>query len=164
MSKLEAIYTKSFFCSFCSKSFAEPIDFFEFGDSKKMAIELGRVKHKCVYCDDTRKLEVTIFREFILTTNIIVKKEPKTVGHWASRNTETLGRAKVEDKDAAYKQGRRDAAKKTAEAAGGKLIERDKSAKPWWRDGSIPGTKKYDKATDLPEIKNIEKYVKTGEV
>jgi hypothetical protein len=161
---MQAVYHVSYFCDSCSKSFHEPLDDFDFGDSKKMAIELGCVKYKCVYCDKRRKLEKTVFREFIDTLNVCIKQEPKTIKHQAARNTDTIGRAKREDKEFKYRESRRNAAKKSAEAAGGKLIERDPTLKPWWRDGTIPGVRKYAKATDLPVIKDPQKYIRTGEI
>ncbi len=163
MSELQTVYENSFFCDACGKSFQEPLDHFDFGESKKMAIEIGRVKHKCIFCGKTRKLEQTVFREFIVGMDVFVKNEPKTVGHLAGRNTDKVGRAKREDKRFEYQQKRRNAAKKTAEMSGGKLIERDPNFKPWWRDGTIPGVKKYDKATDLPAIKDQAKFIQTGD-
>ncbi len=117
--------------------------------------------YECPYCKKGYILDKTEDPEIGL--HVFVKQEPKTLGHLAGRNTDTIGRAKMEDKEFAYKEGRRKAAQATADAAGGKLIERDKTAKPWWRDGTIPGVKKYDKATDLPVIKNNQKYIETGE-
>jgi len=161
---LEVRYTSIFFCPKHCKSFEEPLDLYDFGDSKQMAITIGYVKHKCPFCDSRHKMEWSVSREFIVGTDAIVQKDPKTVGHLAARNTERLGKAKLEDKRLAYERGRREAAKKTAEAAGGKLIERDKLAKPWWRDGSIPGVKKYDKVKDMPVIKDPAKYIEKGEL
>lgn len=161
---LEARYTSSYFCPKHCKSFEEPLDLFDFGDSKQMALTVGYVKQQCPFCDSRHKMELSVSREFIVGTDIIVTKDPKTVGHLAHRNTDRIGRAKIEDKRFAYERSRREAAKKTAEAAGGKLIERDKSYSPWWRDGTIPGVRKYDKVKDLPVIKDTKKYIEKGEL
>jgi hypothetical protein len=122
----------------------------------------GIVGYLCKSCKKECILDASDDKE--PTFHVFVEKDPKTVGHLAHRNADKFGNAFLEDKEALYKQKRRDAAEKTAKTAGGKLMKRDANAKPWWRDGSIQGVKKYAKSTDMPEIKNPEKYIKTGEL
>ncbi len=61
------------------------------------------------------------------------------------------------------KLGKEQAAKmKEEHHTASKKIKPD-SEIPWWRDGSIPGTKRLEKPLDVRKIKDTEKYIMTGE-
>ena len=59
-------------------------------------------KRKCPECKQT-KLE-----KIIGTPMIFVKGEPQTIGHWAEKNTEKMGRYELEDKKQADGQKEKD--------------------------------------------------------
>ncbi len=58
-----------------------------------------RPKKKCPSCG---KLKL---KKVLSPPSIFVKGEPQTIGHWAERNTEKMGRYEIGDKEGKRKEG-----------------------------------------------------------
>jgi hypothetical protein len=82
---------------------------------------------------------------------------PTTFGQQAEINTRRLGKEKLEEMLAPQR------GESVWEKHGvGRRVEVDDKI-PFFRDGSIPGTKRMEKPLDLKEVKNVENYIMTGE-
>lgn len=90
-----------------------------------------------------------VFQHFASTV-ISYVGEAKTAGQQAERNAKRLGNEMIremENQDPVAKARRK-----------------QKEAKlPWFRDGSIEGTIREEKAIDTTKIKDLNKYIETGE-
>lgn len=75
------------------------------------------------------------------------QQEPTTLGQQGERNAKAAGKAKMEE--AAEKRAED---KKKAQ----QLLGKDKGKTPWWRE-------KDGKPLDLKKVKNVKKYIETGE-
>ena len=87
-------------------------------------------KKKCPSCKKN-KLE-----RIISPSLFFIKGEPGTVGHWAERNTQKMGKYEIEDKTS-------------------KQISK-KPADPWWKRGSKYSNKEIRKMSDSERRKFIE--------
>ena len=89
-----------------------------------------------------------------------VKKEPKTVGEQARRNTENMGCYEYED--AVHKKNNRvrQASEKMIEKSGGKNFKKSGEL-PWWRSGKVEG---LPKRTKIPTVEEAIKEAKTAGV
>lgn len=101
----------------------------------------------------------------VISAPIGVRGEPTTVGSLAEKNTSKLCR---EDYDRIINAGKTNGLspqmKKKLEDQGCVVKERKPSGKtPWYRDGSVPGTERSDKPIDLSKIKDVKKFIQTGD-
>lgn len=92
--------------------------------------------------------------------NILLVGSPTTVGQQSEINLRKLGKYGLEDKVIAEKQKRRKFTRKLPEGA--TLIEPSDEL-PWYRSGETPGLPKRTKPLNLDKIKDVKKYVQTGE-
>lgn len=82
--------------------------------------------------------------------------EPKTLAQLAERNEKhRFGKYELEEKRRTAKTQTKDVLSQNLPKGAGPPIKRE-AFTPWWR----PGT---DKPVDLKKIKNVKKYVETGE-
>jgi len=81
----------------------------------------------------------------------VVYGNPTTIGQAAEENTKRLGKERhekmIEDD---FKARKLRSPKKKPET-------------PWYRNGSIDGTEKLDKPLEVSKIKNVKKFIETGE-
>lgn len=91
-----------------------------------------------------------------------VKGDPKTFGQQAELNAQRMGKEQMQ-------RMREEALKKkpfTGKLPEGASINREyENVKelPWYRDGSVPGLPKREKPLNLDKVKDVTKYVMTGE-
>jgi hypothetical protein len=73
----------------------------------------------------------------------------------------------VAEQEAKREESEEKRLKELEETTGIKAIKpSDKKTKgkiPWWRDGSVRGTKKSEKPVDLSNVKDISKYIVSGD-
>lgn len=113
---------------------------------------------KCPEC----KAKAPHFRQLI-GDGIIgrVKNQPKTVGQQAEINNRKLGKEQMELMAEAEKKQKRSGWEGRL-PEGARVVERGEAVTPPWRDGTF-GIPAMEKPLDLSEIKNTEKYIRTGE-
>ena len=93
--------------------------------------------------------------------HVIVRGDPKTFGQAAEENAKRLGKEQMqlmaeEAKTRTKKAGIRKLPK------GASRIDTSKAKTPPWRDGSM-GLKPMDKPLNVKKIKDVKKYIHTGE-
>jgi putative FmdB family regulatory protein len=88
---------------------------------------------------------------------------PTTVGQQSEINMKKTG-TELEHK-LAVKEKKKRAGFAGKLPQGAKVQERPEKSPPppWWRDGSVAGTQRLDAPLNLKEVKNLEKYVQTGD-
>lgn len=99
-------------------------------------------KKRCEKCKK-HKLERIIYAA------MVIDKTPKTIGSWAEAENKKLGAEQVELKKKKLMEE-----SKVPYTGPGKPLKKEK-IKPWWRTS--------DKPLDLKTVKNVEKYIITGD-
>jgi putative FmdB family regulatory protein len=90
----------------------------------------------------------------------IVYGDPKTIGQQAELNAKRLGKEKMElIKD----EMRNRTPNFTGKLPKGAKLNKMQRKTPWWREGKLPGLKKLDKPLDVDKVKDVKKYIETGD-
>lgn len=125
--------------------------------SEFLALTAERPK-KCPACGDKKS-----FGQVFSVPNTIVRGQPKTIGQAAEENAKRVGKEQMEMMfDPELPQNKKPAGKGRL-PKGAKRVDTSKAETPWWRDGTVPGVPKLDKPLDVKKIKNVQKYIRTGE-
>jgi putative FmdB family regulatory protein len=111
---------------------------------------------KCQWCEQN-----TLIRIYSVP-NVKVEKEPTNIGELAEFNTKRMSKDELCEKSELKKEKKRKGLEEMASRVGGKLLKKSDKL-PWWRDGKTFGSKYSEKPIDTSKIKNIRKYVETGE-
>lgn len=93
--------------------------------------------------------------------NVIVEREPTTIGELAAKNSKNMSKDELAEKSGKKKEAKRKGLAELANKVGGEAMQKSDSL-PWWRDGKSFGSKKSDKPIDTSKITNIRKYVEDG--
>lgn len=104
---------------------------------------------KCPQCKKN-KLYRIIFAPYIINHT-----EPSNVVSLAERNTSKMGKYELETKRRKDSVDRRVDTLSQKLPRGAEIVKRKDTKAPWWR----PGT---DRPIDLKKIKNVKKYIETG--
>tara|TARA_R110000824_G_scaffold162282_3_gene337920 strand:- start:8315 stop:8689 length:375 start_codon:yes stop_codon:yes gene_type:complete len=94
-------------------------------------------KRKCPECN---KLKL---KRLIGTPMVFIKGEPSTVGHWAERNTQNMGRYELGDKTGQQKEANDKAKKQTAQE------------KPWYSKHQTASTSEVSKMSESEKTRYI---------
>ena len=96
-----------------------------------------KTKRKCPECKRHK------LKRIFGTPFVFVKGDPQTIGHWAERNTEKMGRYELGDK-----QGVQEEANKKAKG---------KTEKPWYAKDSSASTREIKNMTPEQKLNYIKK-------
>jgi putative FmdB family regulatory protein len=108
----------------------------------------------CPKCKNKEK-----FRQVLGVPNVKVEGSAKTFGQASEENLKRLGTSGIER--IKEEKEKRVSEFKGKLPKGGKLKPRPDNIVPPWRDGSM-GTPAMDKPLDIKTVKDVKKYIKTG--
>jgi len=103
------------------------------------------------------------FSQVFTNHNVVclVYGNPKTIGQQAEQNAKRVGKAKLEEM--AEKEKERVSKAKGKLPKGASRIARSDDDPPWFRSGEVPGLPRSDKPLDMSTVKDVTKFVETGQ-
>ena len=133
-------------CSLCDSSFE---------DFRKVASKTYKHPQTCPSCGKRKG-----FSQVLGLPIGIHGGEPTCVGQVAERNMKGVSQERHEQ---LLNAGRDDTWTGVVPEGATVMPTKPKAPIPWWRNGQVAGLKKMEKPLDLSKIKDVTKYIETGE-
>lgn len=116
-------------------------------------------------CPDCGAKDPTFHQDFT-QHRVNVVGSPTTVGQQMERNEKRFGKELMQKKVEATISRRKRTGRGLKLPEGARVIDASDAPIPWYRDGSVPGTKKLEKPLNINKMSDTqkEKYIHTGEI
>ncbi len=103
------------------------------------------------------------FNQVYGNTILIVYGNPTTVGQQSEINEKRAGKGKLDEMATSQQVARRKRFSGKL-PKGASLSPHEDSETPWFRSGEVKGLPKRDKPLNLAKVKNVKKFIETGDL